>query len=686
MALQELGFSPHTWVECIIKRMIDSISGRGGTEALCTFFDNIDWVPELMPITQDIKTKSIFFETALAKCNKELLKRPLQVRQQETFQILVDSGVGIDDYVKKIEWLIEKGIVGFVPEVLLMHVAYDSLAQAYCSTYSGLKLVIEKTAEQLGWSGFKVNQAQVRDYMDRYFLGYLAGEQKIPREEKQVLQFIVRGNLARIAPEKADELIRLGIEVVKWGFIYEVLTASGAIKLYADARLRYSKPYNEVNAAIRLNSAGSFGEQGQQKIRVRTGSGAGYYPPCTVMPVGSWEAGAMSQDIVLEPLYRLPVFPKAEMGSLQAIYAPLGEGKTVLLSSIACYAVLSKHEIVFSPLNDKSDSFSLACIPLFAFNNRTKHLVDSLKSLGVESQGVPTLNVTFLRKGEGYPDYEAHPPTIYDRVAVVEDAKGFDFDFKILVDQLKEIAVEYGYSKPVGFINVRNLDRFDRDKNINFDIQVATNLLGHFDRWRKSNLKDPARIVFDEISYMAPSTLSLYAADAQKSASTISDFIKESRRNFVSIDAGTQLPLEIINEIRTGSTNVFFRKLATSKDRTRSQIDFLLECLQLEDPSIRNVVRDMNNRGLLPPHFWFWFSQETRKIRVIRPCPPTFMIKDYKSTIAKLLRLYDKHHGTKILLDSWKQVPVITAGEAPVARKEPSEELFTTLEDQNKVK
>lgn len=671
--MESLGFSPHTWVDCIIKRLIDSISGRGGTEALCTFFDQIDWVPELLDVTQKIKVESIFFETALAKCNKELLKRPIPVRQEEVFQMLYKAGFSITDYTGKIEWLINNDVIGFMPEVLLMHVAYDRLADAYCNTFTGLKLVIDKTAEQFGWGTFAVHSAQVRDYMDRYFLGYLAGEQKIPREEKQILQFIVRGNLARVDPVKAFTLIHLGLEVVKWGFIYEVLSAPGAFNLYSKTRADYGRPYNELNAAIRLNTASTFGEQHKPKIKIRTGQAGGYYAPCMVMPTGTWESGSLTQDIILEPLYRLPIFPKADQGSLQAIYAPLGQGKTVLLSAIANYGILNKHELVFSPLNDKSDSFSLACIPLFAFNKRTQNLIRGLNMLQIEPQGVPTLTLTFLRKDEKFPDPEAHPPTIYDRVVRVENAKNFDLDFKLVTGTLKEIAEDYGYSKPVGLINVRNLDRGDLNTNTNIDVQIASTLLWHFDRWRKGHLTDPARISIDEVSYLAPSSLNLFASDTQKSGASISDFIKESRRNFVSCDVGTQLPLEIINEIRTGATNVFFRKLATSKDRTRSQIDFLLECLQLEDPSMRNVIRDMNNRGILPPHFWFWFNLESRKIRVIRPCPPTFALKDYKYTPAKLLRLYEKHSGQKVLYDSWSQVPVLTsAQEERIVKSAPS--------------
>lgn len=90
-----------------------------------------------------------------------------------------------EEYETRIEWLIEHGIYDFAPEVLLMHVAYDRLSDAYCNAYSGLRLVMGDTAEKFGWEAFTIHQAQVRDYMDRYFLEYLAGEQRtLPKRRR----------------------------------------------------------------------------------------------------------------------------------------------------------------------------------------------------------------------------------------------------------------------------------------------------------------------------------------------------------------------------------------------------------------------------------------------------------------------------------------------------------------------
>jgi hypothetical protein len=191
---------------------------------------------------------------------------------------------------------------------------------------------------------------------------------------------------------------------------------------------------------------------------------------------------------------------------------------------------------------------------------------------------------------------------------------------------------------------------------VNVDVQAASNLLSQFDGWRKGNVTLPARVVIDEISYLAASQLILYAGDAARSGATVSDFIKESRRNSLSIDVATQLPLEILPDIRNAATNVFFRDLSMSRDKARSQIDFLLDSLQLADPTVKDVVASINNRGLLAKGFWFWYHQPAKRIEVIKPAPPTFCLQDPDKTPRQVLKLYEKETGQKVLLDSWAEV------------------------------
>jgi len=684
---EAIGFNPVVWIESLSKRLVDASAGRGGLEALLQYLDQIDFIPELRPIRQNIKNISNFFETAIPKCTKEMLKRPLHVREDEVLNFLgykcLKCGHQVNLrmawilslggkcptcgeyltslYAELLRRLVRKG-VDVSPEVIIMHEAYDRIAQAFVDAYKALRLVMDKTAELFGHEGFRVDQPQIRFYMEELFLGRLAGEQKIPREEKEMLQFLVRGNIANIPVDEAEHLIRLGIEIVKYGYLFQVLGAIGADSLYDESLTKFNLLYDQLNERIRTTFINLYSETKKQVIRVSKTLG-GYYAPCLLMPRHCWETGRIAKDITLEPVYHLPIFPKADYGPLQAIYGPRGSGKTFLLESIISYAVLSKHEMVFCPLNDKSNSYALACLPFFPYSRVTKSLTRTLRGLGVEPQALPTLTLTVLRRGDKVRDLEQHPATIYDRVIEVDDPRGFEIDFNLIVEELKENAEGFGYAKPTGVVNVRNLDRYYYKENVNIDVQITTNLLTQFDRWRKSHLSIPARVVFDEVSYLAASQIALYSGDAFHSGATISDFIKESRRDRISLELATQLPLEIIPDIRNAATNVFFRDLAASKDKARSQIDFLLESLLLEDPSVKGVIREINNRGLLGKGYWFWYHQPARSVEVVNPCPPTFCIldPDAEKTNREIFKLYEKQSGEKILLDSWKQVKTFKA-------------------------
>ena len=676
-----LGFNSLVWVESLFKRIIDGVSGRGGVEALCSYMDNIDFIPELVPLRQQMKVDSIFFETALSKCNKEMLKRPESQREQDVQDMMgfecsgchrqaslltmasahgtcTCGGKYAPAYVDGLLKLLTRHMAPS-PEAVLMNVAYDRIANAYVKAYEALKLVMDQTAGFFGWDRFRIEDPQLRNYLDQFFLGKMTGESKIPREEKEVLQFLIRANLAGVDLKTAGKIIRLAIDAVKYGYLYEVLGCAGAYPLYAETLANFNPLYDEVNMRIRQALSSDQHEGKHMKIHVKKTLG-GYYAPCLLMPRNCWESGKIAQDIEMEPITRFPIFPKADFGALQTVYAPVGGGKTVLLSAVACYSIRAREELIFSPLGDKSNSFSLACMPLFAYDDRTKKLLHRLKdTLGVEPAPVPVLTLNILQKGDKITDEDKNPPTVFDRIVEVDDPKSFDLDFKEVMEELKKSGefLDLGYKSTTGIIVARNLDRYYGKANVNIDVQNAITLLQQFDAYRKSHLKQASRVFIDEISYLASAQVTLYGSDALKSGATISDFIKESRRNKSSVDTATQLPLEVLPEIRDSATNVFFRDLAQSKDKSRSQIDFLLESLKLKEPTIRPVIRDINERGLLPKGYWFWYHRPDREIQVINPCPPTFCLQDPNKTPKQLFKMWHKISGQNLLLESWKDVP-----------------------------
>ena len=387
-----LGFNPLVWLEALFKRVIDGVSGRGGVEAFCSYLDNIDFIPELIALRQEMKTNSIFFETALAKCNKEMLKRPEGMRQEEIFTLMGATckkcgghttiwgmamaggvckceGDYVPTFVEALQTLLAQKI-NPSPEAVLMSVAYDKIAKAYVDAYEAIQLVMARTAEFFNWEQFRIEEPNLRSYLDQFFLGKMTGESKIPREEKETLQFIIRANLAGVDLETAKKIINLAINCVKYGYLYQVLGADGAYPFYDETLQVFNPLYDKINTYIRqVLSVGQ--ETRRVHITVKATLG-GYYAPCLLMPKNCWESGKIAGTIEMEPVTRFPIFPKADFGALQAIFAPIGGGKTFLLSGIMSYSILNKQELIFSPLGDKSNSFTTACLPLFNYDERTK--------------------------------------------------------------------------------------------------------------------------------------------------------------------------------------------------------------------------------------------------------------------------------------------------------------------------
>jgi hypothetical protein len=298
--------------------------------------------------------------------------------------------------------MFRKGIITDEPEAVLMYHAYSRLARAYCDAYAALHLAMKKTAEMFGWRAFRIDQQDLRNYMDEYRVGRLTSEQKIPREEKMgVLQFIVFENLAGVPPDEARRLIRLSMRCVKYGYIYQVLNVVGAEKHYRETVRRYGEAAASFEMRIRRTLSALYYEAEAGKRTVTfdvSGVPEGKYVPAFLLPRYSWETGRIPSEIVLHAQPNLPVTPRHNLGALQTIYGPLGCGKTFLLNSIICYSVLRKHEVVLSPLNDKSNSFSLACMPQIAYSARTARLIEALRERlhTVEPQGIPTLTLNIL--------------------------------------------------------------------------------------------------------------------------------------------------------------------------------------------------------------------------------------------------------------------------------------------------
>jgi len=215
-----------------------------------------------------------------------------------------------------------------------------------------------------------------------------------------------------------------------------------------------------------------------------------------------------------------------------------------------------------------------------------------------------------------------------------------------------------------GLINVRNLGRYvgEDESDSNIDIQIATLLLDKFAAWRENCKKPAARIVADEASYLAPSTYAVAGKDTSKSSGMLTNTIKKVRKKNTSFDLGTQKYSEINTEVKVQAFNVFFRELPRADERGRSQRELVLGALQLKGGRAeREIVASLMERGVFPDDefYWFWWNQLLKRIQVIQPTVPYFMINQPHKTNREVIMEYQRFSGEKVLLKSWKDVPVL---------------------------
>jgi hypothetical protein len=674
------------------KRFVEGVSGKGGLAALVSWLDQLDFVKGIEPLLNEINTRYMFYDSALTKCAKEALKRPEVMREEEIAGLLgfVCVGCGkpssimsnkstcnckkeiVPYYSVIVEKLLDLDIIPS-PETVLLWVAYDGLAEAYVKAFQALRMALNQISERLGWpdaSAFV--DVEFKDQLDSSFLYLSPGDTRLALQEKEILQLLIRGNIANINLDEAEKLIMLGIATVKFGHLFNQLFSAGANFQFEKSRAEFSKLYNVVNEKIRLATFVSRKEREKRTVEVVELAEKQYYP-LLLLPKDYWIQGRLSKNIVLHPFEDPPIFSADTPPAINAIVGPSGSGKTMLMAAFICRAFEKKHELIFNVLGDEANSLTLANLPMFPCEGHTGEFLETLAKMGVMPHAIPTLNLTFMRIGETIKKelLAANPPTKFDRIIDIVDTFGFGFDFLNkdeknpgVVNVLEQIATDMGYKRICGLINIRNLARVEEissteDKKTNRDIEIATIMMEKFDAFRQGFKSPSSRIVVDEASYLAPIIHARSGTATFQSSNVLSQLVKRVRKMYCSFDLGTQKWTEINPDVRAEATNVFFRELPKSSDKSSSQMDVVLNCLELkEGKAMREQLAQMMERGVLgDDFFWFWYNKKRHDIEVVKPTPPFFMINQPRKTNLEVFKAYEKFSGEKVLLDSWEDVP-----------------------------
>lgn len=738
------GLNSRVWEASLGKMLIALASGRSNLGGLLFYLDQLDFVEGIPELVNSVSSLFTFFDSASRKCSLESLGRPENLREEE---IAISLGYECPDCKKKVSSLghryqrycscekhtrlsliylrvhreLRKLNINPTPEAVLMCVAWDNLAEAYCQAYTALKRVIDVLVEHYGYScAMDFVRPALKDQLDAIFYYYEPGDVRMAKEERENLMNLVRGVLAEIGVAAMHPVLRSGMNVCKFGYLANKLFCAGADYQYELARVEFSELYNPLNTKIRHALVITRGERDSKfEIDVLQLKNPEYYP-AALMPKEAWSTGTLAKQISLIPLGKgdLPIFSDDENVAMNCFVSGSGGGKTTFLGANMDHAINWAGEYVLSILGDEKNGLSLSNMPLFPCEGRTGILLKILESMGVSGQPIPCVNVAYYRNSK---DLESNferqnnmlPPTIFCRKVLIDDPSSFGLEFKTpkrgeivetkdvignrgLLNILEEFALALGYKRVCGLINTLNPLRKESDLGAKSqskpDILIGIELLYKFLAFRQENKTPSARVYIDELSRFAPTTHAVAGTDTSKAAATFGESIKAMRGMNTSVDCATQKWNEINIEAKSEAFNIFFRNLSKQSDKSHSQRDLVLGSMDLEDEeSDKALVNKLaSNKKDFPPdaHLWFHYNKLRGRIDIIRPNPPRFMLNQPKKTNLQVYKAYENYlevlrdspkiedrirfkqlseankklgseDGIQVLLKSWKDVPTL---------------------------
>ncbi len=710
------------------KLLISLESGKGGFPTLIWWLDNADYVDDISELVNSMSRNHTFYDTAIVKCSKEALARPEKVREEEIAMLLDNvclkcgrvfpmmgntprrcpsCGGDIDSkYVQITEQLVDMDVAPN-PEAVFMAAAYDCLAQAYIDGFIALKRVFSVVRSELHLdSNFQFINEKLKDKLDSIFYYYEAGDVRFAKEERCLLMVLVRATLADLKIARIEDLCRVACDVLKFGHLHNKFYCSGALAQYDNKRVEYSRLYNSINEEIRTTTVIPREKRKQRSVtylEIRDYKKEIIYPyyATALLPDEFWIRGRLSNNLIYQPLTDIPYLGSPSDAGVTFVAGPSGKGKTTVMSDIIAEVVDRDQCVVLDVLGDDANSLKLASLPMFWRKReitQTKKFTEILDRMKVKPHGIPTVNLTFLRKGEHVSDedIEANPPTIWDYIVLIKSPSSFGLKFDTpvsykqspgILNLLRYRAWMMGYPDIRGIINVMNLDRVEgegKDKS-KPDNLISAEVMSKFCRWRLNNKSFGMMLFADEVSNLAPVQFdSGTGADTSVSSASLAQTIKKVRKRRTSWLLGSQKFSEVNPNVRAEANHVLFRELPQAQDKARSQTDIVLEALQLKaGDGFKKMIRGMIEEGAFPEKEFIWFKHDknARDLQVIKPNVPYFMLYQRELTMREIFRAYEKWMadlkesdnkedralfeyyamtvGEKVLLKSWRDVPIL---------------------------
>ena len=639
----------------IVERSL--MGGYGGAENLNQFLLALPYVPGASKLREEIAVNLTSYNRALRQTEEKRVQKITLLQQQMETIALVG---GEDEYDKLEDRLLDMGVDDekVTPLVIALYRGFDWLTDAYAKAYKAVGITMEYLADAMGWDRYLIDDPEFAMYLSRLFHGAIKGDTKISAEERAIMQIIVLGNYARIDARTAMKAIRLGGELLRWGYISEIYDAY-FLGRYRKAQAEWSVLHQQITAQSLPQLLASLWQPAKIIIQMTVKGAKPYSFPFFIDNEGAWETGKIRGTVSLEPLEKFPAFVTDHGGAATGFFGPPGSGKTVALDAVLAYTVMKRGSIVWVPISDDTNQVNRCVMPLIPVSGDprdvTSRNVSNLKEWGVEIAGIPRLTLDIITP-ETRDELQETILTKYDAVVEVANPEYFQVDsgqMKAILDKLKEHAefpeFEHRYDgKTMGVINVRRLDTTIPKRRMTFvDAQIGKRVLDILDKWRYHNMNLPVRVQVDEIADLAPSLVRTAGGqDLLSLGSTFEKILRRHRRKDLPFDFATQRPVQIIGELRDAMTNVLFRDLSTALKAEQSQLEFLAGSLQVEREVTIEAMKNIMKRGhLRGNHLMFWYNKEMRSLSLVQAVPPPFAIEVKSLPEDDHYKIWQKKYG-----------------------------------------
>jgi len=334
------------------------------------------------------------------------------------------------------------------------------------------------------------------------------------------------------------------------------------------------------------------------------------------------------------------LFPHQKLIPVEAIFGPIGSGKSILASALDTIRI-RKGYVILQPTVIREQSI-LCCLPALPISAQAKRdYVCLTEKLKIQPQPVPAKFLTICERDNQLPDSVW---TVNDEIIYVDKLTQFSLDWTGIFNSFA-----HG-----GQLIIRRLKR-ETDTNA----CIAT-LLDDFFRWRELNRHRKVGLHVDELQKILAAQI-FSKSEAQMLGSAIK-VLADIRGNNLPFTFGAMRPGLIQPEVLEMSTSVFFSELPESgSESSRSTRGRILELVKQnflsdEDAMYLPVIeRIMTNRPLKKLKLFFW-AAKYQPLRLVAACLPPHMAEITNIDLKDVFKQAEQAMNKKILVD-FSEVP-----------------------------